>query len=354
MKAGITIALVLLLAVPISGCSRTSAPDGNGWIVMIYMAGDSSLSSTVDSNLAEIQSVGSSGSLKLIALTDERGEGDSHLYFVKKDGLKDLSLKEIWVKRPDEAEMGREETLKSFLDFSARAYPGGHRMLVIWGHGQGWKGAAQDGEDMLTLPEMRDALSGFHLDIIAFDACSMATMECYCELEEYCNYIIASQKTMPTAGMPYEEMLGNLTGKSPDSAGRMIVDRYMAAYSEKKKDPEGFSVEIALLKTKSGLTQGFREYANGSNGLDLTRRIEFEDHELVDLRSVTDSGGMSGLLNRTVIRIGKWNNSAGSMDVSGACGLSVYCPRGAVDPAYNGTMLAMTTGWVGMIQAAGR
>lgn len=318
------------------------------------MAGDSSLSSMVDSNLEEIGRAGSSGSTKILVLADKAGDGNSRLLEVKKNGTAELPLQQIWLKRPDEVETGRMETLQSFVNFGMSKYKADHYMLVIWGHGDGWKGAAQDNDDFLTLPEMREALSGYRMDIIAFDACSMATMECYAEIEDYCSYIIASQKTMPTAGMPYGEILGNLTGKSPVNAGKMIVDKYMTAYSTNKKDPESFSLELSLLKAKSGLTKGFREFTNGSGNPDLTRRLGFENPDLADLGSVISDSNVAKLVGKTVVKIGAWNNPDGSMNVNGACGLSVYCPKGTIDTNYNGTMLAMTTGWVDILQRAGQ
>jgi len=60
------------------------------------------------------------------------------------------------------------------------------------------------------------------------------------------------------------------------------------------------------------------------------------------------------LVGKTVVKIGAWNNPEGSMNVNGACGMSIYCPKGAVDSEYNATMLAMSTGWVSMMQRAGR
>ena len=321
---------------------------------MVYMAGDSSLSSMVDPNLEEIGMAGSSGNTKILVLADKAGDGNARLLDVKKNGTVELPLQQIWLKRPNEVETGRMETLQSFVGFGVSHYKADHYLLIIWGHGDGWKGAAQDSDDFLTLPEMREALAGYRMDIIAFDACSMATMECYAEIEGYCSYIIASQKTMPTAGMPYGEILGNLTGKSPVNAGKMIVDKYMTAYSTKKKDPESFSLELSLLRTGSGLTQGFREYANGSTRLDLTRRIGFENPDLADLGSVIADSRVAKLVGKTVVKIGAWNNPEGSMNVNGACGMSIYCPKGAVDSEYNATMLAMSTGWVSMMQRAGR
>jgi hypothetical protein len=316
---------------------------------MVYMAGDSSLSSYVDVNLDEMQKAGSSGNLKIVALADRLGEGDAGMYLVKKGGLENLSLRDIWIKRPNELETGRPQTLSSFLNFSIKNYPADHRMLVIWGHGNGWKGAAGDGEDLLSLADMRTALAGFKLDILAFDACAMATMEVYYEIGTVAKYIVASEKTVPTAGWPYGEILKRMPGKTASEAGKMIVSEYMKAYETKAKDPEKFSLVMSLLKTGTGLSEAFATYAAGNRTIDESAALRFEQAEFADMSSVVSDGNVSSMMNRTVLRLGRWNNLAGSGDVSRACGLAIYCPESALDDAYNATLLARDTGWNEMV-----
>jgi len=341
---GLLVAL-LLLASFVPGCAVREPAGRHSWTVMVYMAGDSSLSPFVDKNLEEMMKVGSSGNLKVVVLADRLGEGDAGMYLVRKGELEDLSLREIWIKRPNELETGRPQTLQSFLNFSVKNYPADHRMLVIWGHGNGWKGAAGDGEDLLSLADLRTALSGFELDILAFDACAMATMEVYYEVGTAARYIIASEKTVPTAGWPYGEILGRMPGKAPCEAGKTILAGYMKAYETKAKDPEKFSIVMSLLKTGTGLSEAFSGFAAGNGTADGSGALRFEQAGFADLLSVVADGNVSRMVNRTVVKLGRWNNPAGSMDVSRACGLAIYCPESGFDDAYNGTGLAADTGW---------
>ena len=55
----------ILLASCVSGCVSQKPAERHAWTVMVYMAGDSSLSSFVDTNLDEMKKVGSSGELKI-------------------------------------------------------------------------------------------------------------------------------------------------------------------------------------------------------------------------------------------------------------------------------------------------
>ena len=345
MRCSSLLVSAILLVSGISGCISQRPAEHHGWTVMVYMAGDSSLSTFVDANLDEMKKVGSSSELKIVVLADRLGEGDAGMYLVKKDGLENLSLKDIWIKRPNELETGRPQTLSSFLNFSMMLYPADHRMLVIWGHGNGWKGAAGDGEDMLSLADMRTALSGFKMDIVAFDACSMATMECYFEIGDVTRYIVASEKTVPTAGWPYGEILKRMPGKPPFEAGKMIVAEYLKAYEAKAKDPEKFSIIMSLLKTGTGLTKAFTDFAGGDRTLNSAVGLRFEQKEFADLLSVVPDGNVSKMVNKTVVKIGRWNNPAGSMNVSRASGLAIYCPENGFEDAYNRTTLANNTSW---------
>ncbi len=353
MRRQAVICAALTFLASFSGCLSSGGGGNHSWTVMVYMAGDSSLSSFVDMNLEEMMRAGFSRDLKVVVLADRLGEGDAGMYLVRKDRLENLSLREIWIKRPNELETGRPQTLSSFLNFSVKNYPANHRMLVIWGHGNGWKGAAGDGEDLLSLSDMRTALAGFKLDILAFDACAMATMEVYYEMGTVAKYIVASEKTVPAAGWPYGEILERMPGKLPEAAGKMIVDEYMKAYSTKAMDSERFSIVMSLLKTGTGLKEAFGGYAAGPVTIDGSKALRFEQTEFADLLSVAPGGNVSNTVDRTVVGIGRWNNPAGTMDVSGACGMAIYCPQSGYDDEYNGTALAKDTGWDGIVSGSG-
>ena len=316
---------------------------------MIYMAGDSSLSAYVDTNLKEMMEVGSSTDLKIIVLADKVGAGNAGLYLVRKGKLENLTLNGIWIKRPDEVETGRPETLQSFLNYSIIHYPKDHIMLIIWGHGNGWKGAAGDGEDLLSLSDMKRALTGFKVDILAFDACAMATMEVYYEIGTAARYIIASEKTVPTAGWPYGEILKRMPGKPAYEAGKMILAEYMKAYETKAKDPEKFSIVMSLLKTGTGLSEAFGVFATADRTIDGSGALRFEQAEFADLLSVASDNNISKAINQTVLKLARWNNPTSSVNVSRACGLAIYCPENGFDNAYNGTSLAKETGWDAMV-----
>jgi hypothetical protein len=341
---------VIILLVFDSGCVFIPQRPASTWTVMVYMAGDSSLSSTVDANLAELESVGSSNTLKIVALVDKLGEGDSHLYYIGKRALKDLSLREIWVKHPNEVETGRQETMQSFLKFCKEKYRSDYYLLVIWGHGDGWRGAALDGNDYLTLTELRNSLMEVHPDIIAFDACSMATMECYFELENSTKYIVASEKTVPTGGMPYATIMKKLPGLGPGDASKTITKEYLKAYKNGARDSEKFSIIIAALRTRTGLSGSFSESSENKTCMNFNSVLRFEQKDLADVRSLFNySDDFFKSINKTVCCLEKWNNPDSPYDVTRASGLAIYYPSADLDVDYNETLLARETKWVNIL-----
>ena len=316
---------------------------------MVYMSGDSSLSTYVTSNLDEMQVKGPPSGVNLLVLADQAGDGDSHLYRVLKGKLEDKGLLPIWLKRPDEASMGRSETLRSFLDWAMKNYTANHYMLVVWGHGSGWKGAAEDKDDWLNMTELGVALEGKKLDIIAFDACNMGALEVYYELEGHAKYIVASEKKVPKAGWPYDVIITKMKGKTPVTAGKMIIDEYVKAYSNGSRDAEKMSIVMALYQTGTGLSGKFKAYSETMPVLNRTGAKAFEDKDCADLGSVVSDTSVMGALGKTTVKLGKWDNPASTLKTDGACGMAVYCPQTGFDSAYNDTKLALDTQWNEMI-----
>lgn len=84
--------------------------------------------------------------------------------------------------------MGAQNTLEDYLTWATSTYPADRYMLIFWNHGGGSTSGVCFDEtadyDGLTIHEINDALYNFteanpdfHLDLIGFDACLMATYE---------------------------------------------------------------------------------------------------------------------------------------------------------------------------------
>lgn len=126
-------------------------------------------------------------------------------------------------------------------------------MLVLWGHAynfaMGHSPERSNGMDALDFVEIGTRLRTVQdraqsdlglttkpkLDIVAFDACDVATAEVACELAPYADFLLSSQVGVPVPGWPYGEVLKRLRvpyGKlmSPAELGHWIVARFCESY----------------------------------------------------------------------------------------------------------------------------
>src|SRR5262249_9118985 len=122
-----------------------------------------------------------------------------------------------------------------------------YAMLVLWGHAYDFafgRERTKDGLiDALDFAELSDVLEklqerfapGKKLDILAFDACDLATIEMACQLCPYTKYLVGSQIGIPIPGFPYDRILdrarcpiGRTMG--PAEFGSYIVRRFCESY----------------------------------------------------------------------------------------------------------------------------
>ncbi|MEM2899880.1 MAG: clostripain-related cysteine peptidase, partial [Thermoplasmata archaeon] len=204
------------------------------WTVMVYMAGDNSLSNEALDYLNELESAGSSKNVDIIVLFDQDKVGDSHLYRILKDpkGYKpvqsstnpdaayDLTspISQILddngiIFTGNESNMGSILTLLNFVNWTSQNYPADRYVLILWDHGDGWQGGfcwdESDNSSYLTLGEFANALSvikqrlGKCIDILGFDACTMAQCEVVHSVKPYVDFFIGSETLEPGDGWCY-------------------------------------------------------------------------------------------------------------------------------------------------------
>ena len=129
-------------------------------------------------------------------------------------------------------------TLTDFIKYCAQNYPANRNELILWDHGGGsvtgfgYDEKNGDGDSM-TLAGINTALknAGVTFDFIGFDACLMATAETALMLDNYADYMIASEETEPGIGWYYTNWLNNLsnnTSISTTEIGKMIIDDFVS------------------------------------------------------------------------------------------------------------------------------
>src|SRR5262249_22553751 len=83
--------------------------------------------------------------------------------------------------------------------------------------------------------KIQDALSGYHLDLIGFDACLMSMIETAYALRNVAHVMVGSEEEEPGEGWKYDDWLNRLEANpSMDGAalGSLLVDSYRKRYGD--------------------------------------------------------------------------------------------------------------------------
>lgn len=251
---------------------------------MVFMAGDNTLSSAGDTDLAEMRVVGSTPEVNVLVQFDNAGNHGTRRFLVQKSG-------DDVVQSLGETDSGDPNVLLEFVSWVKAGYPADRYALILWNHGGGWEPSAIDQiaqevgaraygdregveraasplrrmffrpslEAILSLgtPQERAICSddgsghsldtielgkvlvktqqilGQSLDILGMDACLMSNLEVAYQVHPYVRYVVSSEESEPNDGWPYEQVLSRLvadpTLSSADFASH-IVNAYVKSY----------------------------------------------------------------------------------------------------------------------------
>ncbi len=150
--------------------------------------------------------------------------------------IKDGKIKKL-VSDDGAKAMTKPETLTSFIKYCTSNFPANRRELILWDHGGGSvSGFGYDEKfsttGSMTLAGIDKALknSGTTFDFIGFDACLMATAENALMLNDYADYLIASEETEPGIGWYYTKWLSKFaknTSMNTLDVGKNIIDDFV-------------------------------------------------------------------------------------------------------------------------------
>jgi len=213
------------------------------WTVMVYIAADNDLERYAAFDLNEMERVGSTAAVNVVAQVDGL-EGGGRRLFVTRDSAA-FEVTSPVVEMLDEINTGEAAALVDFAAWALRNYPAEHYALVLWDHGGGWQGLAYDAtaqHDSLSMAELGGALAlittglGRPLDLIGFDACLMGQLEVFGAIAPYGRYAVASEELIPGNGWDYQGVLRFLnadpSGDVP-AVGQAAVDSFMRFYSRR-------------------------------------------------------------------------------------------------------------------------
>lgn len=187
---------------------------GRDWLVMVYMAADNDMAVLADSDLAEMERVGSSDEVSIVVQVDKPYTGGRRLGVLRDTCVvfEDLGI----------IDMCDWQTLAEFMEWGIRNWPADRYLVVLWDHGTGWTAQPRRsfGSDYSSGRQMSiadgdlqrafDALAGLtgeKIDLLAFDACAMQQVEIGYEVRQYAKVFLAPQGLWPLQGFPYDEVL---------------------------------------------------------------------------------------------------------------------------------------------------
>lgn len=313
MKKIISICLVFILVLCISSCggngsnytndtielektdwrTKTLEPCDDSVTFMVYVVG-SNLESKSAAATNDMKEMAQSGidlsNANVIVYTGGCSQWHSDIP-ADKNAILELTDSSFTIKDTFEVQsMGDPSSLTRFLDYTYSNYKTDSYCLVLWDHGSGpIIGYGSDSlyeNDGMSLPELNEALknSPFGLDnklsFIGFDACLMSSCELVCSINDYAEYLIASQETEPAYGWDYSFLskCGKITTKS---MAEIIIDSYSEYYIDYYENSQFSAGDITL------------------SAIDLSYANELEDS--VNLLFSNAINGVSGSFKKLVV-----------------------------------------------------
>ena len=264
MKTKLLISIISVLCLSfLLSCNKNEEKTLPQRTVLIYMAGDNSLSSFVEYNMKMIEEGCKNADLEngnIIAYIDERGATPG-LYQSRKDknGIVSRNL----IKEYEEENSASPENLRSVITTVKEQFPSESMGIVLWSHGTAWlpsnldsylRSFGQDGNNYMELDDLSYVLNDFHFDFILFDACYMASVEVVYALRNCTDYIIGSATEILADGFPYNEITPMLL--NADVTG--IADSFYNHYDQMSGVSRSASVSVVKTSELDNLADACR------------------------------------------------------------------------------------------------
>ncbi len=240
--------------------------------------------------------------------------------------------------------------LSSFIQYCDRNFPANRNELILWDHGGGSvSGYGYDEKNAksgsMSLAGINTALKngGVTFDFIGFDACLMATAETALMLDNYADYMIASEETEPGIGWYYTDWLtklGSNTSMSTLDIGKNIVDDFVSQCAKKCKGQQTTLSVIDLAEFSNTIPEKLssfsksvstkisnNEYKDISDARYATREFaQSSKIDQVDLVNLAENVGTSEgkALADALKNAVKYNKT--STNMTNAYGVSIYFP----------------------------
>ena len=263
--------------------------------------------------------------------------------------IKDGSLTRL-VDDAGSSSMTSPNTLASFIKFGRENFPANRMCLIFWDHGGGSvRGYGYDehygqGKTM-TLAGINDALKagGVKFDFVGFDTCLMGTVENGLMLNQYADYMIASEESEPGVGWYYTNWLNKVsrnTSLPTVEIGKTIVDDFVEVCDRTCRGQATTLSVVDLAELNATVPKELKEFSIDTNEMIQNKQYkkvssarsktrEFAQHAKIDQIDLVhfaknmgtqESKELAAALQGAI----KYNRTGGG--ISNAYGLSIYFP----------------------------
>lgn len=241
------------------------------------------------------------------------------------------------------------KTLSGFIQYCNANFPANRNELILWDHGGGSvSGYGYDEKyknGSMNLGGISQALKngGITFDFIGFDACLMATAETAFMLDDYADYLVASEETEPGIGWYYTEWLNKLgknTSMPTVEIGKNIIDDFVTRCDQKCKGQKTTLSIIDLAEFSNTVPDKLNSFAQSVSDKIINKEYEqvsdarYKTREFaqsskidqIDLVNFSENVGtpegkeLSKVLQNAV----KYNRTSSS--ITNAYGVSIYFP----------------------------
>lgn len=287
-------------------------PKPDAWTLMIYMSADNDLERYAINDLNELEALTLPTGVNIVVVVDrspsyDRREGDwsdTRVGILQPD--RNISRLSTELESVGEWNMGEARSLTRFIDWAVETRPAQNYGLVLWGHGSGITGVAQDGSsgnDWLTPSELRLGIDQSHqpsFAFIGFDSCLMAGVEIAAALAGRADIMLASQEEEPGEGWNYTRWLSQVFADGQVDAQELAlsgINAYRTEYAGRGNltlsaiDPDGYGSLMRALDDFAAAAQ----YASTADWrlIQNARRVapDFSNSKIVDLVAVMQALG---------------------------------------------------------------
>jgi len=373
------------------------------WTVLIYVSARNNLGLEAIKDVNEMEAAGSTDKVNVVVemgrivckpdfnpfasvqepVPPQADWTGSRRFLIKKD-TDPLAINSPALAHFPDADMGDWKHLAEFIAWGKANYPAKKYLLVVGGHGSGWRGVKpppgaakgisydEVSNNHISPAELAAAIkAGGGVNVYASDACLMQTVEFVYDLRSSAEYIVGSQETTPGSGYNYEVFLNALTANpgDPFAAAQAVMKGFSEFYGSKQQSVTMSIVRPALAAELAGKLDKFaRLVAASPSDMKIynDKRFglrSFDDEDARDLYQLMklyyDNSGTPAVkesaLDVITFLSGKFvaRNDAVGHKSKDANGLSIHFPLFYLNykPKYEHLSFSRATYWDEMIKA---